>query len=333
MLFRSNHVLVLDQSEDNSNANYNPGLSYTLPDSYKKVVFSYSIAAKSPGGVLYLPSVEGVADGSTKRFVELSFNTGSGDFIKYQTANDNNWYTVQSYETMRWYTVKIIYDNTGTEAAYSLFIDGSPVTLEHPAPRAQGDVAGISTTLYRRNSGVFYLDNIRMTVEDHEPVKPEDLEPEEPVRTSVAYSQDFENVEIGKLPAGWACSNQEAATNISVQEKEGQRILDLEHPAVQGTSLTLRYPFAAGASAERAVLKYRVKAEESSGAFYLPSFYNNSAQLVKLALNGGKLQKGGEGGSWIDIVSCDAGTWYEIELMLDTVAGVYDLYLDRKSVV
>ena len=65
-----NHVLVLDQSEDNSNANYNPGLSYTLPDSYKKVVFSYSIAAKSPGGVLYLPSVEGVADGSTKRFVE-----------------------------------------------------------------------------------------------------------------------------------------------------------------------------------------------------------------------------------------------------------------------
>ncbi len=329
-----NHVLVLDQSEDNSNANYNPGISYVLPQSYKKVVFSYSIAAKSSGGVLYLPSVTGTVGGSTKRLAELSFNTSSGDFIKYQTVNDNNWHTIQPYETMRWYTVKIVYDNTGAESAYSVFIDGNPVTLEHPSPRAQGDVSGFSTTLYRKNTGVFYLDNVRMTVEDHEPVKPGDLEPEEPVQTSVAYSQDFENVEIGKLPAGWAGSNLEATTNISVQEKEGQRVLVLAHPTVQGTSLTLRYPFAAGASASRAVLKYRVKAEESSGAFYLPSFYSNSAQLVKLALNGGKLQKGSEDGkSWIDITSCDAGTWYEIELMLDTVAGVYDLYLDGKLVV
>ncbi len=329
-----NHVLVLDQSEDNSNANYNPGISYVLPQSYKKVVFSYSIAAKSSGGVLYLPSVTGTVGGSTKRLAELSFNTSSGDFIKYQTVNDNNWHTIQPYETMRWYTVKIVYDNTGAESAYSVFIDGNPVALEHPSPRAQGDVSGFSTTLYRKNTGVFYLDNVRMTVEDHEPVKPGDLEPEEPVQTSVAYSQDFENVEIGKLPAGWAGSNLEATTNISVQEKEGQRVLVLAHPTVQGTSLTLRYPFAAGASVSRAVLKYRVKAEESSGAFYLPSFYSNSAQLVKLALNGGKLQKGSEDGkSWIDITSCDAGTWYEIELMLDTAAGVYDLYLDGKLVV
>ena len=75
------------------------------------------------------------------------------------------------------------------------------------------------------------------------------------------------------------------------------------------------------------MLKYRVRPTESSGALYLPSFYSDTKQLVKLALNGGVLQKD-VAGKWVDIMNCEPGRWYEMELVLDTEKDVYDLYVN-----
>lgn len=326
-----NHVLVLDQSVDNSNANYNPGLTWDLGTEYDHVVLSYSIAASTPGGVLYLPTV---INGS-KRLTELSLNTYKGDYFKYQTAGSSTWYEIQPYEMLRWYSVKIVYDNTGEEASYQLYIDGNPIELAYPQPKNSGAVTGINMNLYRKNTGVFFVDNIRMTEEDHEPVLPGELVLEEQPTPSdsVAYSQNFENVMSGSLPEGWAYSNKEDTTAAGTALVDGNRVLQLEHPATQQTSFSMRYPFAGGASAAKAVLKYRVKAGGTSGALYLPSFYSDTKQLVKLAFNAGKLQRDNDGKGWKDIMSVEAGRWYEIELMLDTENKVYDLYVDGQIVI
>ncbi|HBA46647.1 MAG TPA: hypothetical protein DCZ91_02370 [Lachnospiraceae bacterium] len=51
-----NHVLVLDQSEDNSGANYNPGLSCALPESYKKWCFRTALRLRRPGEYCICPA-------------------------------------------------------------------------------------------------------------------------------------------------------------------------------------------------------------------------------------------------------------------------------------
>lgn len=58
-----------------------------------------------------------------------------------------------------------------------------------------------------------------------------------------------------------------------------------------------------------------------------PSFYSDTKQLVKLALNGGVLQKD-VAGKWVDIMTCEPGRWYEMELVLNTEKDVYDLYVN-----
>ena len=325
-----NRVLVIDQSEDNSGANYNPSVSYALPREYSKVVLSYSVASKTTGGVMYLPTV---ANGGT-RLAELSFNTYKGDFIKYQTAGDSTWHTIQAYEPLRWYSIKIVYEFKGDSADYTVYIDGRQAELEHPQPRNSKAVNGVNLNLYRKNTGTYYVDNIRITEQDHDPVKPGDLpDPEDPKPTgSVAYSQDFEAVAEGKLPSGWSASNMAETTTAGVQVVDGSRALVIDHPVTQAASMTIRYPFPGGVSTDRAVLKYRVKASQSSGALYLPSFYNNTAQLVKLAFNSGKIQKDNDGKGWVDIMSYETDTWYEVELMLDTKENCYDLYVNGQLV-
>ena len=333
-VINGNHVLVLDQSQDNSSSKSNPELSYLLPEnqSYDEVVFSYNVAAKTEHGVLYLPNLIGSGNAT---LVQLAMNTFKGtDSIQYRTRGNDSWYTVQNYESMRWYAVKVVYHNGQDGASYELYIDGQKIDQEYPNPRNSGAVRGFNSSLYRVNTGVFYLDNIHMTVGDHDPIEPGELIPEDPEESqSVAYTQDFEQVEAGSLPDGWASSNVEQTTSIEVREQDGGKLLVLDHQTAQNTSLTVRYPFANGISTKRAVLKYRVKAEGTSGALYLPSFYNSSAQLVKLAMNAGKFQKDNTGKGWVDIMPFEAGTWYEIELMLDQERGVYDLYINGQIVV
>ncbi|RHP33190.1 Ig-like domain-containing protein [Lachnotalea sp. AF33-28] len=320
-----NRVLVYDQIQDNSAASGNTNLSFPLNQEMNHAVLSFSVASKTEGGVFYLPTVGGSGGA---RLVQIAFNQNSGGKIQYQAKGESAWTTIREFEPMKWYTFKLIYDNSGADSTYELYIDGEKVELEKPVPRGSGPVTQIISGLYRKVSSCFYVDNIRLTEQDHTPEVPAALPEEKPEPgpdAGISCTLDFEEETVGQAPKGWNISNQEQNTVVEIRNVDGNKALVIDQTFAQSKSLSMNYHLAG--SAAKGVLKYRVRPTESSGALYLPSFYSDTKQLVKLALNGGVLQKD-VAGKWVDIMTCEPGRWYEMELVLDTEKDVYDLYVN-----
>ncbi len=319
-----NQVLYLNQSEDNSGSKGNPTVMISLPVEMEKAVLSYSVAAETGKGVLYLPTLYQ----DSARMGEVTFNQNGGMKLAYKNAkNQNTW--GQGIEALKWYTIKQVYEKG---VGLTLYINGEKIADSLYCKPELTEANRIGISLYRSSTGAFYLDNLKVTAEDHEPVIPAELTAQgaEGEDEDITYLQDFESVSAGDFPSGWSASNQESSTKIGVEEADGNRVLVIRHPSYQNASLTLRYPL--GKEAAKGVLKYRVKTETTSGALYLPTFYSDTYQLVKLAMNGGKFQKAA-GSGWADIMDFEAGKWYEVEIVLDTEKGVYDLYIDGEQVL
>lgn len=315
-----NKVLYLDQGKENEK---DPTVKIPFSNTVEKAVLSYSVAAKSAKGVFYLPTFYA----GSSRLGKVTFNQNSGMKLSYKEDTDI-W--GMEIAPLTWYTVKITYEK-GKEM--SLAVNGEVITenLSYSQDTAGANQIGMS--LYRLETGAFFLDNLKVTVEDHEPVVPASL-----VDTGsgqeegdISYSQNFDSVSEGKLPDGWVVSGEEDTTQVGVEiQEQTDKALVIHHPSYQNSSMTVRYVL--GNEASKGVLKYRVKAESTSGALYLPSFYSDTYQLVKLAMNGGKFQKAA-GSGWADIMDFQAGKWYEIEMVLDTEKEVFDLYIDGSLVL
>lgn len=154
---------------------------------------------------------------------------------------------------------------------------------------------------------------------------------------SIAYTQDFESAEIGALPLGWTTT---ATTGSSVaigvaDDGASAKTLRVDQWASLESSAAVNFPLSS--SATRGVLKYRVKADNTSGSLVLPAFSNVSgtSRFATLSLSSGYLQKLSNSSDWVNIQSFRANCWYSMELVVDDNSGTmtYDLYVDGKRVV
>jgi uncharacterized protein YjdB len=151
-------------------------------------------------------------------------------------------------------------------------------------------------------------------------------------------NEDFENYPIGQKPGGsWGIVTPPADVSATVQPLpdgepgKGFKLTQLrELEGAYAPRLDL------GISVERAVLSYRVYAEQTSGFLFLPRFFNESrAELIKLGMNdsGGFVVRDAIGNKWQKIRDYEANRWYDIRIILDTLTDKYDVYIDGELVV
>ncbi len=290
--------------------------------------FSYSVAAANDSsGSVYLPTFFGNGKEIVK--LQMAGSSSLGGMFKYQPTGQAAKDLGVAFVPMQWYTIQLIYDTK--QGTYDLWIDDKQVLDDEPAYQVEiPDQIGFG--IYKDTSNTYYLDNWTVTTQAHEPIVPEELPKDsgESDEEEITYEEDFSNVEEGKLPAGWSVSNVEGKTEVAVAKEEENAVLKISHPAVQSVSMTAKKPLAGSAS--KGVLRYMVKAEDTNGSLYLPTFYSDTKQLAKLTMNSGKFQYDKDG-AWKDIIEFESGRWYEIEIVMDQDAGVYDLYLDGKLIL
>ena len=319
-----NQVLYLNQSEDNSGSKGNPTVMISLPVEMEKAVLSYSVAAETGKGVLYLPTLYQ----DSARMGEVTFNQNGGMKLAYKNAkNQNTW--GQGIEALKWYTIKQVYEKG---VGLTLYINGEKIADSLYCKPELTEANRIGISLYRSSTGAFYLDNLKVTAEDHEPVIPAELTAQgaEGEDEDITYLQDFESVSAGDFPSGWSASNQESSTKIGVEEADGNRVLVIRHPSYQNASLTLPLSFGKGSG------KGCFKVSREDGDHKRRAV---SAHLLFRYLSAGKAcherrkVPEGSGSGWADIMDFEAGKWYEVEIVLDTEKGVYDLYIDGEQVL
>ena len=165
--------------------------------------------------------------------------------------------------------------------------------------------------------------------------------------TGTIYSEDFENV-TGDAAAyleneGYTLGNANGV-EFSVVEEDGNKVLKLDQPATKSPGFSMFYDL--GMSVDKAVLKYRVKADTNDGYLYLPTLTdNNGTKYIHhayLAITKARLaeQKSEDAAITIDLYkACVPNAdmvmeeWYDMEIVVDTILRKYDVYLNGNCVI
>lgn len=291
-----NQVMIVEQKETNS---ANPTMYKMLGTDYRKAVLSYSVAARDLSGSLNLPTL--YAGSST--IIKLCLNGGN---IQYQGKNDAGWVTIMPLEAMKWYTFKLVYDYETMNA--SIYINGE--LKADAAQRTDGLINRIGMSVYSKTVNKYYIDNLKLTAEDHavsippalhaEPDSPEpeetseheSTEPEEtskPEETTteapqepedLLYRQDFENT-----VSGWVHANA-GNTVVSVKENNHNKVLYFDQTADNGSAAANpSYYYNLSAGQDKVVFSYSVASAQAGGVFYLPTICANGTRLIELAFN------------------------------------------------
>lgn len=338
-----NKVLVYDNSEADTTSGIYHQLYYKFSDnaSYEKVTMSYNIASKNADGVMYIPTV---SNGVRNRYVDLQMNAiGGGKYgFKYAGANS----TVE-FEAMKWNTVKLVYEKiSDTSVVYSLYINETTVAENAEASvvaNTDGTVQGFHMCPYVKKSGVYYIDNIRMTTGDHEPATPVDFptaEEDDTEENVEIVNVDFENIAVGERPSGWniTVQGEELGDIAEVQEFNGNKVLAMSNTKNYYTNV--QCPL--GASYDKVVMSYSVASADSSGLLYMPS----PNMFINMSMNGGYIKYQPSGSTSWNIVSVkedgaeefkemstyDTMKWYTVKMVYENGAegSTCSVYVDGK---
>ncbi len=147
-----------------------------------------------------------------------------------------------------------------------------------------------------------------------------------------SYSENFDNGLNGwKVRIHCGDSNY---YSLSTMELSGNNVMAMKQVAQSGNSSRAVYSFKDGLTLDRAVISYDFMIDEAMGVVYLPGFANGTSKLVgQVMISYGRLSRM-TADSWLATdfwITPD--TWYKLEQVVDTVAGVYDLYINGKLIL
>lgn len=142
---------------------------------------------------------------------------------------------------------------------------------------------------------------------------------------------DFEDTTIGEFPADWHLPTS-SETNLPIVEVvnlEGLgNVLKLEQLSALDTGYNIYRQFS---GAPKAVISYKVRAEQTNAVLYLPGPLSHTPQpqtsFARFALNGGNFTVWKDN-KWDPILPFESGEWYEVKIEIDAEAGFFNLYID-----
>lgn len=153
-----------------------------------------------------------------------------------------------------------------------------------------------------------------------------------PTITTYTINDSFDNDAAGSAPSGWTISNGNASNSVTVAANPSStnHSANINKPVSSG--LTGMYRTFTPLSGE-IIVNYRVMRGETNTWFSLPYLYDSAGNVAaSVAFNNGQIQVN-EGGTFKNIQTFSANTWYDVELVLNTTTGTFDLYINgTKSV-
>ena len=334
-----NKVLALSSSDESQHVY----ATYALGDTYEKATLSYSFSMVKDSGFGYLLTP---SNGGSIQSVTLGTNTAGNGSIAY-TIDGSTWTKVQTkedavseygdfgkLETNHWYTVKIVYDKSNAATPVQVYLDGKLTNVQ--GRYSNIDISTISMQLTKWTYGnTFYIDNIRMTVEDHDP---------EPVTEGDILNINFEDVESGAAPTGWSITESKSAS-MKVQEIKGNKVLALTGND-QNQHVYVTYPLER--AYEKVTLSYSFYMANPVGTAYLLTTSNGGdIQNMTLGTNVGGMTIGytTDGNAWTkiqtkaddssefeDFGGIETNHWYTVKIVYDknNTTTPVQVYLDGK---
>ena len=151
------------------------------------------------------------------------------------------------------------------------------------------------------------------------------------------YTENFENG-LGNWKVRISCGNK-AYQWIETLQKPFGSALNNQAMAVNaisqsGNSMRATCQFADATTLEQATIRYDFMIEGDKGVVYLPGFINGTSKMVgQVMVSYGRLSRMTvDNWSALDYwITPD--TWYTLEQVVDTVAGVYDLYINGELIL
>jgi len=162
------------------------------------------------------------------------------------------------------------------------------------------------------------------------------------------YSEDFEDVTGDAatylINEGYVLAGSDGVEFSIEKEADDNHVLKLNQPDEKSIGFNMFYNL--DTSLDKAVLKYRIKADTEVGYLYLPTLADNNGTKYAMhaylatAMARLKVQKSEDAEITIDYFKAcvsDADMnreiWYDIEIVVDTVLRKYDVYLDGNCVI
>ena len=312
---------------------------------------SYNVAVEKKSGAFF-PSLGNASDGEPiTRFGFVGgnymyYNVSSKSGNKAVSAGNKNF----NEPLLTWYTVKVAYSASGVK----VYINGveSNVPAYTTLPSTIDSVA-----MMLNNWGKIYVDNIKLTVDDHTPSSEKLPEILEAVESPATYfTESFDSVElnsgVGSLPVymenipngtpaerNWTPASAAAGMYTVVEAPVDANGVDhgnallfnqgAEKPTSGGHSLYLR-PEAVDGKYSKIVFEYDIYTN-STDTLRPFSLTGNSGQfLVQTVLSGGRFHY--QDDSWHLLATLDANTWYNVKFVVDTVAKCWYFYLNDEFV-
>ena len=189
---QGNHVLALRVDEKPASHEF---LTYALENvpasGYDKLTYSYNIAFSANANYLFMPSL------GTKDSQLVCLNSDgtytpdnrSWPKLKYAESGEE----VGRYQNMTWYTVKTVYEKTADGVTASTYVNGQLTDAGMRNKLTKIDHVIIMAMTYASKYGyTVYVDNIRITEDDHTPAAPAKL-----VSDTLSFDQEEYEVMTG----------------------------------------------------------------------------------------------------------------------------------------
>ena len=303
-----------------------------LPGEYTKMTMSYSFALETAGGIVYLPT----AGRYSAMNVTLANNVGSPKNSGYSTDGSNwtalqtkeadgTWKEVGLFESLKWYTVKIVLDTANTDNPAEVYLDGKLTNVTVRTNSTPINRINMQMTKWA-GADMLYVDNVRITQEDHEPVKPAEIGGEQP-QDPTSYEQNFDSA--AEIPEEWIIRNTTEGSGtlevVNVDEEHGNAFV-LSRTEGNGGLVSAQTREGTFQEMSRAVLEYEFKTTGNT-VIYLPSFTGSQGKSVNLIFENGNICYQANGANNV-ITAVSAEEWHSAKLVVDHEKGEWYFYLD-----
>jgi hypothetical protein len=309
----SNSVTVIDNpSASNHSAKITKPGSSGLTGMYKtfsplsgQIIVNYRVMRGETATWFSLPYLY---DSSGNVAASVAFNNGN-----IQVNEGGTFSNVQSFSANTWYDVEMVL-NTTTDT-FDLYINGAKSVSGAPLRTAVSNINKIQFYADNATSGTAYLDDIQVGTNDT------------PTIATYTINDSFDSDAAGSTPSGWTISNGNASNSVTVTDNPGfiNHSAKINKPNTSG--LTGMYKTFSPLSGQ-IIVNYRVMRGETATWFSLPYLYDSSGNVAaSVAFNNGNIQVN-KGGTFSNVQSFSANTWYDVKMLLNTTTDTFDLYIN-----
>ena len=329
-----------------------------LNGSYSKLTVSYSVAIpkNTTGGQMMFPTI--TDNTTTLPNVEFGANKGALKYSAKQSQPKNDITSADGastigYQEMLWYNVKIVYDYT---SGVKVFIDGVETNIEICRAFSTSQKVKNLVTKFYNTAGALYIDDLRVTVEDHTPL----AETRPLVNTehgvsngdlgftgdTLDFTMDFEDVEENHYPGTLTLNNVGAELPeyfLGVKEVNGNKVLYMEGKCV-GANDHVDWIYALNGNHKKATLSYYVAQITNDPQLIIyPGLANKHHwnPVVKIGVNdnmGGEVMWYRDKVGWVEIMNPDTKVpirhdlleWHQFKIVYDLTGEepVIQVYVD-----